>query len=194
MVPRRVLLTMLGTSASWVGAVVDFPPSLEKHALADTLPEFVRTPSGLLIQDLRKGQGREPKDGDRVEIEWEGFTKGYQGKRFGNSSRSGVTFEFVVGAGYAIPAIEEAVKGMAVGGIRRLEVRGEIPELSYPRDRNERFTNEIFFDKIYKYKKGPQPTDLGGQRALDFVLDNPTLQDFNRTLLFDIKLVAVRTE
>jgi hypothetical protein len=39
---------------------------------------------------------------------------------------------------------------------------------------------------------GPQPAELGGQRALDFVLDNPTLQDFNRTLLFDIKLLAVR--
>ncbi len=29
-------------------------------------------------------------------------------------------------------------------------------------------------------------------RALDFVLDNDTLQDFNRTLLFDIKLLTVR--
>jgi hypothetical protein len=39
---------------------------------------------------------------------------------------------------------------------------------------------------------GPQPAELGGQRALDFVLDNNTLQDLNRTLLFDIKLLAVR--
>jgi hypothetical protein len=39
---------------------------------------------------------------------------------------------------------------------------------------------------------GPQPAELGGQRALDFVLDNSTLRDFNRTLLFDIKLLAVR--
>lgn len=39
---------------------------------------------------------------------------------------------------------------------------------------------------------GPQPAELGGQRALDFVLDNPTLQDFNRTLLLDIKLLTVR--
>jgi hypothetical protein len=28
--------------------------------------------------------------------------------------------------------------------------------------------------------------------AQDFVLDNSTLQDFNRDLLFDIKLLAVR--
>jgi hypothetical protein len=81
---------------------------------------------------------------------------------------------------------------MNVGGIRRIEVRGELPELSYPRDRAKRFTNETFRDGIFKYTMGPQPTDLGGQRALDFVLDNETLQDFNRTLLFDIKLVSVR--
>lgn len=43
-----------------------------------------------------------------------------------------------------------------------------------------------------RYRVGPQPAELGGQRALDFVLDNSTLQDFNRTLLFDIKLLAVR--
>lgn len=44
----------------------------------------------------------------------------------------------------------------------------------------------------HRYRYGPQPSELGGQRALDFVLDNPTLNDTNRTLLFDIKLLAVR--
>ena len=42
-----------------------------------------------------------------------------------------------------------------------------------------------------RYRKGPQPAELGGQRALDFVLDNDTLRDFNRDLLYDIKLLAV---
>jgi hypothetical protein len=45
---------------------------------------------------------------------------------------------------------------------------------------------------ISPFRYGPQPSELGGQRALDFVLDNQTLQDFNRTLLFDIKLLTVR--
>jgi hypothetical protein len=39
---------------------------------------------------------------------------------------------------------------------------------------------------------GPKPTSFGGLRALDFVLDNQTLRDFNRTLLFDIRLSAQR--
>lgn len=41
----------------------------------------------------------------------------------------------------AIPAFEEAVAGMRVGGVRRVEVLGEIPALSYPRDRSERFVS-----------------------------------------------------
>ncbi len=95
-------------------------------------------------------------------------------------------------ASQAIPAFEEAVSTMRAGGVRRIQVPGEHPELSYPRDRGKRFTSELFRDRIFKYSVGPQPAELGGQRALDFVLDNPTLQDFNRTLLFDIKLLSVR--
>ena len=76
--------------------------------------------------------------------------------------------------------------------MRRVEVPGDVPSLGYPRDRNERFSSELTRNKIFKYNVGPQPVELGGQRALDFVLDNPTLQDFNRTLLFDIKLLTVR--
>lgn len=51
-------------------------------------------------------------------------------------------YEFTVGARQAIAAFDEAVTGMQPGGIRRVEIRGEIPELSYPRDRSQRFTNE----------------------------------------------------
>jgi hypothetical protein len=41
-----------------------------------------------------------------------------------------------------------------------------------------------------RYRYGPQPKDFDGQRALDFVLDNNTLSDTNRTLLLDIKLLG----
>jgi hypothetical protein len=94
----------------------------------------------------------------------------------------------------AILAFDEAVKGMKQGGIRRIEVPGAKQELGYSLDRRQRFTDELLSDdlKLYKYRKGPQPVELGGQRALDFVLDNQTLRDFNRNLLFDIKLLAAR--
>jgi hypothetical protein len=83
---------------------------------------------------------------------------------------------------------------MQQGGIRRVEVPGAHPELGYALDRRQRFTDDLISAdlKLYKYRKGPQPVELGGQRSLDFVLDNPTLRDFNRNLVFDIKLLAVR--
>ncbi|OIS98389.1 peptidyl-prolyl cis-trans isomerase fkbp19, chloroplastic [Nicotiana attenuata] len=71
-----------------------------------------------------------------------------------------------------IPAFEEAITGMAVGGIRRIIVP---PELGYP-------------DNDYN-KKGPRPTTFSGQRALDFVLRNQGLID--KTLLFDIELLKI---
>jgi hypothetical protein len=95
-----------------------------------------------------------------------------------------------------IKAFEEAVLGMKVGGIRRIEVPGAVPDLGYSLDRKVRFTDDLISSdlKIFKYRYGPQPLELGGQRALDFVLDNPTLKDFNRNLVFDIKLLAVRRQ
>ena len=46
-----------------------------------------------------------------------------------------------LGLRQVIPAFDEAVAGMAVGGVRRVEVLGEIPELGYPRDRAQRFVS-----------------------------------------------------
>lgn len=146
--------------------------------------DFTDTPSGLRYLDIKVGSGKQPGPGSRCEIHWSGYTEGYQGKRFGNSSLTDEPFEFTIGKQEAIPAIEEAVQGMMVGGIRRIQIPGDHPELSYPRDRFERFDGS-------KYRLGPQPIDLGGQRALDFVLDNPTLNDLNRTLLIDVKLLSV---
>lgn len=81
-------------------------------------------------------------------------------------------FRFKLGNSEVIPAFDEAVATMKVGGIRRLIVP---PELGYPNnDYNQ---------------KGPRPTTFSGQRALDFVLRNQGLID--KTLLFDIELIKV---
>ena len=51
------------------------------------------------------------------------------------------------GAGEAIPAFEEAVRGMAAGGLRRLEIPGElVEELAYP-----------IAPKATRYNAGPVP-------------------------------------
>lgn len=176
---RREVLTSLIT--------IGITSSIPKMAYAD---DFQESETGLRFYDIKVGTGKAPGPGDKCVVHWAGYTEGYQGKKIDNTSVRDEPYSFVLGEHTAIPAFEEAVSGMKVGGVRRIQVLGSHPELSYPRDRSLRFDSEG--GKFFKYRLGPQPSELGGQRALDFVLDNPTLQDFNRTLLFDIKLLSVR--
>ncbi|KAG1662210.1 hypothetical protein FOA52_015836 [Chlamydomonas sp. UWO 241] len=183
--PTSTLALTLAGGAG--GVAVGVPP-----ARAD---DFTTTPSGLKYLDLKPGTGASPGPKSRVSVHWSGYTKGYQAKRIDNTSVRDEPYEFQLGSHEVIAAFEEAVAGMKVGGIRRVEVPGELPGLSYPRNRSERFVSDSFSTDgtLFKYRYGPQPSELGGQRALDFVLDNGTLQDFNRSLLFDIKLLSVRS-
>ncbi len=52
----------------------------------------------------------------------------------------------------AIKAFEEAVAGMQVGGIRRIEVPGSRPELGYSLERRERFTDDLVSADLKVYK------------------------------------------
>ncbi|KAL2559979.1 Peptidyl-prolyl cis-trans isomerase FKBP19 [Forsythia ovata] len=144
-------------------------------------PDYTETDSGLQYKDLRVGNGPSPKNGETVVVDWDGYTIGYYGRIFeARNKTKGGSFEgddknfykFRLGLQEVIPAFEEAVSGMAPGGIRRIIVP---PELGYP---------ENDFNK-----KGPRPTTFSGQRALDFVLRNQGLID--KTLLFDIELVKI---
>lgn len=145
--------------------------------------DYVETNSGLQYKDLRVGNGPTPKKGDMVVVDWDGYTIGYYGRIFeARNKTKGGSFEgddkafykFKLGSHEVIPAFEEAVSGMSLGGIRRIIVP---PELGYP-------------ENDYN-KSGPRPTTFSGQRALDFVLRNQGLID--KTLLFDIELIKVAT-
>ncbi|XAR48252.1 Peptidylprolyl isomerase [Bertholletia excelsa] len=144
-------------------------------------PDYTETDSGLQYKDLRVGSGPTPKVGETVVVDWDGYTIGYYGRIFeARNKTKGGSFEgddkdfykFRLGSQQVIPAFEEAVSGMALGGIRRIIVP---PDLGYP---NNDF-NEM----------GPRPTTFSGQRALDFVLRNQGLID--KTLLFDIELLKI---
>ncbi|KAL1807350.1 hypothetical protein ACET3Z_030418 [Daucus carota] len=146
-------------------------------------PDYIETNSGLQYKDLRVGNGPMPKKGDMVVVDWDGYTIGYYGRIFeARNKTKGGSFEgddkafyrFKLGSREVIPAFEEAVSGMSLGGIRRIIVP---PELGYP-------------ENDYN-KSGPRPTTFSGQRALDFVLRNQGLID--KTLLFDIELIKVGT-
>merc|ERR1711924_30640 len=112
-------------------------------------------------------------------VDWEGYTIGYFGRPFETRKLAELDniekdfFRFVVGKGSAIPALEEGVQGMQAGGVRQL-VFGI--DLSYP-------ASDMGHDVV-----GPKPLTLSGQRALNFVLENPRI---DRTLLVNVKLVRI---
>lgn len=86
-----------------------------------------------------------------------------------------ITFlSFKLGDKSVIPALDEAVRGMRTGGIRRIIVP---EELGYPRDG---------FAHI-----GPAPATFSGKRALDFVLSSKEGTMMDKTLMFDLKLVKI---
>jgi hypothetical protein len=131
---------------------------------------------------VKAGTGAVPQKGQAVVVSWTGYTEGYQAKRIESSQDYDEPFRFEVGRGQAIPAFEEAITGMRAGGVRRIEIPGAlVPKLAYP-----------IQPKAARYERGPKPQTFAGLRTLDFVLDNGTLQDFNRTLLFDVRLDSVR--
>ena len=138
--------------------------------------------SGLQVKDVKLGDGEAPAKGDRAVIDWSGYTIGYYGRIFegagkaqgGAFANEKDLFRFVLGSGSVIPALDEAVAGMKVGGVRQVVIP---PELGYP-------PSDPSHDKV-----GPKPSTFSGQRALDFVLKNQGLID--KTLLMNVELKRV---
>ena len=134
-----VTLTLSTAAASPAQAKVEgyAPPSKSKAlgeeyrqgtaALADMdemapVPReaYKKLPSGVTIADLRVGTGEEAKVGSKCNIQWVlRKSNGY----FVDSSdvSGGVPFIFTVGEkGGAIEGVDEGIRGMRVGGTRRL--------------------------------------------------------------------------
>lgn len=80
----------------------------------------------LQIDDLSPGSGTEATDGRTVSVHYTGTLT--NGEKFDSSLDRGRPFEFTLGAGRVIKGWEQGVRGMKVGGKRKLTVP---PELGY---------------------------------------------------------------
>jgi FKBP-type peptidyl-prolyl cis-trans isomerase len=83
-------------------------------------------PSGLEIDVLRPGVGKEATAGNRVKVHYVGTLE--DGRRFDSSRDRGKPFSFELGAGNVIKGWDEGVAGMREGELRRLRIP---PELAY---------------------------------------------------------------
>ena len=86
----------------------------------------IKTPSGLVIEDLVMGNGNSAAAGQRVSVHYTGWLT--DGKKFDSSKDRGQPFVFALGRGEVIRGWDEGVSGMKVGGKRKLTIP---PELGY---------------------------------------------------------------
>lgn len=87
----------------------------------------ITTESGLRYQDLKSGSGEVATGrGQTVIVHYTGWLE--DDTKFDSSRDRNEPFSFPMECGYVIPGWDEGVKGMQVGGIRRLVIP---PELGY---------------------------------------------------------------
>lgn len=106
------------------------PPTLCSAECASELAqkERVTTPSGLEYQDIVVGTGPSPPSGFQVVVNYIAMTP--QGKIFDNSLQRGSPYDIRVGADQVVPGVDEGIRSMQVGGVRRMYVPGS---LAYPK-------------------------------------------------------------
>ena len=87
----------------------------------------ITTASGLRYTDIKEGAG-DPVTGrgQTVTVHYTGWLDDHT--KFDSSRDRGVPFSFPVDCYYVIPGWDEGVKGMRLGGVRRLVIP---PELGY---------------------------------------------------------------
>ena len=83
--------------------------------------------NGLVIEDLKIGDGQEVEKFNIVTVNYTGLLE--NGTKFDSSLNPGRTpFRFTVGAGQVIKGWDEGLMGMKIGGKRKLTIP---PELGY---------------------------------------------------------------
>jgi FKBP-type peptidyl-prolyl cis-trans isomerase FkpA len=80
--------------------------------------KMTKAPSGLWYTDVTTGQGADAEPGRTVRVHYTGWLP--SGKKFDSSRDRGEPFAFTLAAGQVITGWDEGVKGMKVGGRRKL--------------------------------------------------------------------------
>ena len=106
--------------------------------------------ASLKIEDLKKGEGQEVKDGDHVVVHYTGWLE--DGTKFDSSKDRKEPFEVAIGAGYVIKGWDMGIPGMKVGGKRKLIIPHELGYGKYGTGPIPGFATLIFEIELLKIK------------------------------------------
>ena len=181
-VSRRETLSRTMT-AVFVGAATSQSFITPSIAMYENAPATESGPvtlqSGVTFQDIRQGDGELVEEGKRVNIQW--VLKRSNGYTIDSSSTNdGIPFIFIVG-GYdrketrAIVGLDLGIRGMRVGGIRRIVMP---PSLAY-------------VDGVEDGKPGPVPKGFGPKQRIRRVME--LLKDVpGESIILDVKATRVQ--
>ena len=153
------------------------------YAMYENGPSIQSSPikigsTGVTYQDLRIGNGDTVEEGNRVNIQW--VLKRSNGYDIDSSSNNdGIPFIFVVGSkdgnNRAIPGLDIGIRGMKVGGIRRIVIP----------------TNMAYIEGVEDDKPGPIPKGFGPKQRIKRVME--LLKDVpGESFLLDVKTTLVK--
>ena len=159
--------------------------SAEANAMYENAPIFETSPiklsSGVSYQDLRFGEGLDVDVGKRVNIQWS--LKRSNGYSIDSSSNhDGVPFIFTVGASPSsglqrgVPGLDQGIRGMKVGGIRRIVFP---PELAY-------------VEGLDDGSPGPIPPDFGPQQRIKRVMNMLKDDVPGESFILDVKVTRAQ--
>eukprot|EP00930_Biecheleria_cincta_P046750 TRINITY_DN32288_c0_g1_i1.p1 TRINITY_DN32288_c0_g1~~TRINITY_DN32288_c0_g1_i1.p1 ORF type:complete len:236 (+),score=20.36 TRINITY_DN32288_c0_g1_i1:101-808(+) len=177
---RRHVLGASGVLASWIFAAPAFPANPDPGPLTSSTSLKLNPVGsrGLRIGDFREGKGAVAQDGNTVRIQWSGRLFSKQGWTYGRCSED-CELRFKIGDGSTIEGLDEGIRGMQEGGLRRLMIPSAMA-----------------------YQEGkelqPLPEDEGMKRRLYNTVFNTVRRDVNGedtvgTIVLDISLKRVRS-
>jgi FKBP-type peptidyl-prolyl cis-trans isomerase len=114
-------------SQTGVGATVtgDAPAAATPDAAGGKVHKLA---SGLQYEDVVVGSGKMAEPGMNVSVHYTGWLNDEAKTKFDSSLDRGQPFQFQLGAGQVIQGWDEGVKGMRIGGKRKLTIP---PDLGY---------------------------------------------------------------
>jgi FKBP-type peptidyl-prolyl cis-trans isomerase len=116
---RRRLQVLTGVLAV-AGLTACGPGAEEKEAAMKHAVELSAGVTSLAVEDVTVGTGAEAVPGRRVTVHYTGTLM--EGTKFDSSRDRNEPFSFTLGRREVIAGWDEGVKGMKVGGVRRLTI------------------------------------------------------------------------